>query len=451
MKESLKVGVSGVRGVVGESFTPQLAATFAQAFGAFVGRGPVVIGRDTRPSGIMLEQAVIAGLQSVGCTPVLLGIVPTPTLLVATKALGARGGIAITASHNAAEWNALKFVNRAGLFLDETRAGELYDLYHQGEFPLVPEAELPGLTTEQGAFARHMERIASYVDVAAIRTRHFKVAVDCVNGVGAVYTPDWLSEALGCEVVALHDQPSGIFARGPEPVPENLGQLGQLVRRHGCALGFAHDPDGDRLALLDEYGQPLGEDFTLALAAWQVLERHALGPVVTTVSTSLCVDAVAKKFGQDVIRTKIGEINVVEKILHLGAPVGGEGSGGVIVPAVHPCRCAYIAMALVLELLATQRRPVSLLCGEIPHYHIAKTKLPIVADTAPELLRRLRRRFEERGAQISLLDGVHANFGARWVNVRRSNTEPVLRVTAEAATVAEANALVRDALEDLRR
>lgn len=451
MKESLKVGVSGVRGVVGESFTPQLAATFAQAFGAFVGRGPVVIGRDTRPSGTMLEQAVIAGLQSVGCTPVLLGIVPTPTLLLATRELGARGGIAITASHNTAEWNALKFVNRAGLFLDETRAGELYDLYHQGNFPLVPEAELPGITTEQGAFARHAARIAGYVDVAAIRARRFKVAVDCVNGVGAVFTPAWLRDALGCEVIALHDRPTGCFERGPEPVPENLSRLGAVVREQGCVAGFAHDPDGDRLALVNEQGVPLGEDFTLALAAWQVLERHARGPVVATVSTSLCVDAVAKKFGSEVVRTKIGEINVVEKILQLGAPVGGEGSGGVIVPAVHPCRCAYISMALVLELLAMQHRSLGAVRADIPEFHVAKTKLNISGDAAPELLRRLRRRLEERGAKISLLDGVHADFGDRWLSVRRSNTEPVLRVTAEAATAAAAGELVRGALDELRR
>jgi phosphomannomutase len=451
MKESLKVGVSGVRGVVGESFTPQLATTFAQAFGAFVGRGPVVVGRDTRPSGTMLEQAVIAGLQSVGCTPLLLGIVPTPTLLLATKELGARGGIAITASHNAAEWNALKFVNRAGLFLDETRAGELYDLYHQGEFPLVPEAELPGVATALDPFARHAARIASYVDTGAIRARRFKVAVDCVNGVGALFTPAWLREALGCEVVALHDQPTGFFERGPEPVPEHLTRLSAAVREHGCAVGFAHDPDGDRLALVDEGGQPLGEDFTLALAAWQVLERHARGTVVTTVSTSLCVDAVARKFGVEVVRTKIGEINVVEKILQLGAPVGGEGSGGVIVPAMHPCRCAYIAMALILELLAAQGRALSALRAEIPEFHVAKTKLTVSGDAAPELLRRLRRRFEEQGARISLLDGVHADFGDRWINVRRSNTEPVLRVTAEAASAAAADALLRDALDELRR
>ncbi len=451
MKESLKVGVSGVRGVVGESFTPQLAATFAQAFGAFVGRGPVVVGRDTRPSGPMLEQAVIAGLQSVGCLPVLLGVVPTPTLLLATKNSSARGGIAITASHNAAEWNALKFVNRDGLFLDATRAEELYDVYHQGDFPLVAESELPAVTFIKDAFERHAARIAGYVAAAAIRARRFKVAVDCVNGVGAVFTPGWLRAALGCEVVALHEAPTGRFERGPEPVPEHLTRLGAAVRQHGCAVGFAHDPDGDRLALVDERGQPLGEDFTLALAAWQVLERHARGPVVATISTSLCVDAVAKKFGVEVVRTKIGEINVAEKILQLGAPVGGEGSGGVIVPAVHPCRCAYVSMALVLELLADQQRPISALRAAIPEFQVAKTKLEVSGEAAPELLRRLRRHFEERGANISLLDGVHADFGDRWISVRRSNTEPVLRLTAEALSAAAAETLVRAALDELRR
>ncbi|TAN38249.1 MAG: phosphoglucosamine mutase [Verrucomicrobia bacterium] len=450
MKESLKVGVSGVRGVVGESFTPQLAAAFAQAFGTFVGRGPVVVGRDTRPSGPMLEHAVIAGLQSVGCTPVLLGIVPTPTLLLATKESSARGGIAITASHNAAEWNALKFVDRKGLFLDEIRAGELFDIYHQGDFPLVPESELPGATLMTDAFQRHAARIAGYVDAAAIRARHCKVVVDCVNGVGALFTPAWLRDDFGCEVVALHDQPTGVFERGPEPVAENLEKLCAAVRQHGAAVGFAHDPDGDRLAIVDERGQPIGEDFTLALAAWQVLERHARGPLVMTVATSLCVAAVARAHGAEVIRTKIGEINVVEAMLKAGAPIGGEGTGGVIVPAIHPCRCSYAAMALVLELLAQSGRTVAQLRAELPEFHVVKTKLPIRGDEAPEKLRGLRRYFEERGARVTLLDGVHADFGDRWINVRRSNTEPVLRLTAEAATPAAAEGLLRTALSEIQ-
>lgn len=451
MKESLKVGVSGVRGVVGESFTPQLAAAFAQAFGTFVGRGPVIVGRDTRPSGPMLEHAVIAGLQSVGCTPVLLGVVPTPTLLLATKESSARGGIAITASHNAAEWNALKFVDRKGLFLDEIRAGELFDIYHQGDFPLVPESELPGATLINDAFQRHAVRVAAYVDVAAIRVRHFKVVVDCVNGVGALFTPTWLRRDLGCEVLALHDQPTGIFERAPEPIATNLQNLSTSVVQQGAAVGFAHDPDGDRLAIVDERGQPIGEDFTLALAAWQVLERHARGPLVTTVATSLCVDAVARAHGVEVIRTKIGETHVVEAMLKAGAPIGGEGTGGVIVPAIHPCRCSYTAMALILELLATTGRTVSELRAKIPAFHVRKTKLPLRGDEAPEKLRNLRRYLEERGARVTLLDGVHADFGDRWINVRRSNTEPVLRITAEAATPAAADELMSAARSELQK
>jgi phosphomannomutase len=205
------------------------------------------------------------------------------------------------------------------------------------------------------------------------------------------------------------------------------------------------------LALVDERGQPLGEDFTLALAAWQVLERHTRGPLVTTISTSLCVDAVARAHGAPVIRTKIGEINVVEAMLKAGAPIGGEGTGGVIVPALHPCRCAYAAMALILELLAATGRTVSELRAEIPAFHLRKAKLPLRGDAAPEKLRGLRRYFEERGARITLLDGVHADFGDRWVNIRRSNTEPVLRLTAEAATPAAAEELLNAARRELQK
>jgi len=233
-------------------------------------------------------------------------------------------------------------------------------------------------------------------------------------------------------------------------VPANLQALCAAVVQHGCALGFAHDPDGDRLAIVDEQGTPIGEDFSLAFAAWEVLEAHTRGPVVATVSTSRCVDAVAKARGVPIIRTKIGEINVVGEILRTGAPVGGEGSGGVIVPAIHPCRCAYAGMALMLELLARTGRTVSALRATLPEFHVAKAKLPVRCDDVPELLRRLRRYFENAGAQVSLLDGVLADFGDRWINARRSNTEPVLRLTAEATAPAAADALVAEALRELQ-
>jgi len=431
VKEFLKVGISGVRGVVGETFTPQLAASFARAFGVFVGRGSVVVGRDTRPSGDMIERAVTAGLQSVGCQPLLAGVVPTPTVGILVRDLAARGGIAITASHNPAPWNALKFMGRDGLFLDRTRAEELFDIYHQGRYDLVPEEGLPLVETIPDPTAAHFRRVNDYVDAAAIRQRGFRVAVDACNGVGAVHTRRFL-EALGCTVTLCHDAPTGIFEREAEPLPEHLGALAALVTAHGCDVGFAQDPDGDRLAVIDELGRPIGEDLTVALAVQDVLDRHARGPVAIHLSTSRAVQDVAERRGATVTRTRIGEINVVQAMLALGAPVGGEGNGGVIVPAVHPGRDSYIAMALVLELLAKEGKTVSQMRDTIPSYALLKEKIRARPEQIPEALRLLRRRYEK--GKINLLDGVFVEFADAWVHARPSNTEPVIRVSAEAPT-----------------
>ncbi len=438
MKEALKVGVSGVRGVVGDSFTPQVAASFAQAFGTFVGHGAVVVGRDTRPSGAMIERAVIAGLQSVGCMPVLAGIVPTPTLLILTKAIAARGGIAITASHNPSPWNALKFVERTGLFLSESRAEELFDIYHQQDFPLVAESDIPSVAVESDPMAGHYERVLNYVDREAIRQKRFKVAVDCCNGVGALHTAAFL-QLLGCTVVPLYDNPSGIFEREPEPLPENLKRLSETVVREQCDIGFAQDPDGDRLAIVDEQGRPIGEDQTLAFAVRQVLSKHGAGPVAVNLSTSKSVEFVARQQGCEVVRTKIGEINVSETMLKIGAVVGGESNGGVIIPAIHPCRDSYGGMAVVLELMAHTGRTVSELRAAIPQYYVVKEKIRIRSEQAPVILRFLRR--EYAGQKVNLLDGVHIDFGDSWAHARRSNTEPVIRVTAEATSPDEARRL----------
>lgn len=442
MKEALKVGVSGVRGVVGDSFTPQVAASFAQAFGTFVGRGAVVVGRDTRPSGAMIEKAVVAGLQSVGCKPVLAGIVPTPTALMLTKQLGARGGIAITASHNPSPWNALKFIERTGLFLSETRAQELFDVYHQQDFPLVQESDIPSVIVESDPMAGHFRRVLDYVDGALIRKKPFKIAADCCNGVGALHTVPFLKNLLGCTVIPVFDKPSGIFEREPEPLPENLRRLCETVVKEKCDVGFAQDPDGDRLAIVNEKGEPIGEDLTLAFAIQQVLSHHAKGPVAVNLSTSKCVEFVAKQYGCEVVRTKIGEINVCETMLKIGAVVGGENIGGVIIPAVHLCRDSYVGMAVVLELLAMTGKTVSELRAAIPRYFIVKEKIRIRGEQAPVILRALRR--EYAGEKVSLLDGVYIDFGESWVHARRSNTEPVIRITAEAASQDGARRLAAD-------
>ncbi|MDA0990463.1 MAG: phosphoglucosamine mutase [Verrucomicrobia bacterium] len=441
MKDFLKVGISGVRGIAGETFTPQLAASFARAFGTYVGRGSVVIGRDTRRSGNMTELAVIAGLQSTGCKPILAGIVPTPTVLMLTKALRARGAIAITASHNPAPWNALKFVGEGGIFLTPARAREFYDIYHQEDYVRVPEPDIPTATTLTEPMRPHLEAVLAYVDVKTIRAAGLKVAVDCCNGVGALHTRAFL-EHLGCKVVTCCDTPNGIFEREPEPLPEHLGQLCDLTRRENCAIGFAQDPDGDRLALVNELGQPIGEDLTVALAVRQVLDHHATGPVVVHLSTSRSVRAVAEARGMPVHLSKIGEINVTEMMLERQAVVGGEGNGGVIIPAVHPCRDSYTAMAIVLELLAMTGKTVSELRAEIPRYIMLKDKLAIQSEAAVAILRRIRRQYE--GHNVSLVDGVHVDLGDRWFHTRLSNTEPVLRITVEAPDQQGAEVLMND-------
>ncbi|MCB1070627.1 MAG: phosphoglucosamine mutase [Kiritimatiellae bacterium] len=439
---SLKVGVSGVRGMIGGSFTPQLACGFAQAFGAFVGRGAVLVGRDTRPSGPMIENAVIAGLESVGCKPILAGVVPTPTLLYLARQTSVRGGIMITASHNPAPWNALKFIGGNGLFLSESRAQELFDIYHQQQFPLVEEGELRMVEVEKYPTEEHFKAILKYVDAPAIRTRKFRVAVDCCNGVGALYSPFFLQALLGCEVFPVFDTPSGLFERDPEPLPKNLSALSRCVVENGCDIGFAQDPDGDRLAIVDEQGQPIGEDLTPALAASQVLNRHERGPIAVNLSTSKAVDAVAARFGVKVYRTRIGEINVAEAMIEKGCVIGGEHNGGVMIRSIHPCRDSFSGMALLLELLADSGKTVSALRAEIPRYAVVRDKRPLSAYRATRALRGLRHRVVS--GTVSLLDGVYIDLGEGWIHVRRSNTEPVLRCTVEAPTQEQAEVWLRE-------
>ena len=442
MREALKVGVSGVRGIVGNSFSPQAATEFAQAFGTFVGRGPVIVGRDTRTTGVMIENAVIAGLQSVGCKPILAGIIPTPTVLILTKELKARGGIAITASHNPAQWNALKFIGDNALFLNELRAEELIHIYHEQDFPLVEESEIHEPEIIDDPMRAHYETIANYIDLEKIKKKKFKVAIDCCNGVGAIHSVSFLRDYLGCEVVSILDTPTGAFEREPEPTPDSLAMLGESIRQNQCDLGFAQDPDGDRLAIVDENGIPLGEDFTLTLGIQQVLNAHEKGPVAVNLSSGKTVDYVTEQVGEQVTRTKIGEINVSETMLEIGAVVGGESNGGLIIPAVHPCRDSYVSMAIILEMLVDTGKSISALKAAIPEYHIIKDKIKVSSDASLKILRAVRRRYENE--KLNLLDGVHVDFGDSWIHARRSNTEPVIRVMAEAPTKEKASKLAEE-------
>ena len=289
---------------------------------------------------------------------------------------------------------------------------------------------------------RHFQRILNYVDTESIRRQKFKVAVDCCNGVGAVHSIPFLRDSLGCEVFPIFDEPDGLFRRDPEPTPKNLERLKQTVIQHDCAIGFAQDPDGDRLALVDEKGHALVEDLTLALAVQQVLTRHGKGPVAINLSTSKSVEYVAQQHDCPVTRTKIGEINVTEALLAKNAQVGGEGNGGVIIPAIHPCRDSYAGMAVLLELLMDKQQPLSQISSTIPDYHLIKNKLPLGDIEPSHLLQTIADQYA--GQNINTLDGIHIDFGDAWAQVRASNTEPILRISAEALSPTKAQQLCDD-------
>ncbi len=443
---SLKIGISGVRGVVGDSLTPQLVTAFSAAFGAHVGAGPIVIGTDSRPSRDMVKQAAIAGLMSVGCAPIDLGIVPVPALQLYVRQSGAFGGICITASHNPIEWNALKFFGPDGILLRPNQAVELTDLYHQGVYPRVTYRDLTDVKEDHTAAVRHHRAVLSAVDVERIRARRFRVVVDCCNGAASRSTPAFL-RSLGCDVVEMFTDPEQPFPHNPEPLPENIGALCNRVKEVGAHIGFVQDADADRLAVVNEQGEPLGEECTLALVVRHML-RKQVGPVVVNVSTSRMVDDVAAEFGAPVYRTRVGEVNVVEKMLEVNAQVGGEGNGGVIVPAINPCRDSFVGMAFLLESLAHEGCSISQLRSRIPEYVIVKEKVDVSArEIAPAL-----RRFQEayRGERLDLTDGVKVMWEDRWVQARGSNTEPIIRVTAEAPTEELARQLAAEAIARLQ-
>lgn len=441
---TLKISISGVRGVVGDSLTPELVARFAQAFGTYVGGGRVVIGRDPRTSGEMVRQAVVAGLASSGCRVSDLGVCPTPTVQLLVRQLGASGGIAITASHNPPEWNALKFVGGEGLFLGAARGRELLDIYHQGNYAKVP-----------GAQQRTPERIADAVErhVAAVREaigpltgeRRLRVVVDPGGGAACVAAPR-LVEAMGAEVVAIHTTADGRFPRPAEPVAENLGALGEAVRAQRADVGFAQDMDGDRLAIVDETGRAIGEELTIVLAAEQVL-AHTPGPIVTNVSTTDAVDAMAARYGGPVGRTRVGEANVADGMRRQRAVIGGEGNGGVIYPKVNFARDSLVGMALVLHRLAETARPVSALAAEYDGFHMVKLLRPCPADRARTILKRAREAWPDR--PVDLLDGVKVRVPEGWFLLRGSNTEPIIRVVAEARDEAAARSLAERVMAEV--
>ncbi len=452
---SLMVSISGIRGVVGESLTPEVAVKYASAFAEYckrreLGRPEIVLGRDGRTSGKILANIVSSTLLASGVNVRALGIAPTPTIGLAVERSGAAGGIALTASHNPVEWNGLKFISHTGLFLDSEENRDLLAVADQHDRSYMKWDQLGVHAADDSWIGAHVHAVLSlgYLDIPKIQSRKFRVVVDCINGSGGVVVPSLLRE-LGCDVIEMNCDMSGVFAHPPEPLPENLTDLCLRVQTEKADLGIAVDPDGDRLVLITEKGEPYGEEYTIATAIGFVLDRErAQGhtyskSVVVNLSTTRAVDDIAKEFGARVYRTPVGEINVAKKMKEIGAVIGGEGNGGVILPAVHYSRDAIVGIGLIFQMLAEFKQPLSSLKASLPQYAIVKAKIPAGRLSPEEVLDTLVEAYTGK-ATINTDDGVRVDLEDRWIHVRKSNTEPIVRIIAEASTYDAALQTVED-------
>jgi phosphomannomutase len=444
---SLKIGIGGVRGIVGETFTPELVVGFAQAFGTYLDSGRILVCRDTRSSGPMARAAVLGGLLAAGCEAVDLGVCPTPSLQLAVGRFGADGGVSITAGHNPEPWNALKFVRGDGLYLNAAQADELLDIFHQAEFAKATWENIRTKVEEQDAVANHLATLSRAFDVESIRARRLTVAVDCCNSSCSLLAPRWLGE-LGCEVLAINDDPGAPFPHAPEPRRQTMAQLRAVVRAGRADLGFAHDADGERLGLVTETGEILSEEATLPLCAEIQLAR-AGGIVVTNVSTSGAIDAVAARHASAVVRTPVGQAFVSEAMMESRAAIGGEGSGGVVVPRVQLTHDSAAAVGLILEHLALTGQRLSELAARLPRLSMIKHNVPVEPNRIYSLMQRVYDGLEREGVEYDQTDGIKITRPGGWVHVRVSNTESMIRIIAESDDPARARELLDSARDML--
>ena len=442
----LMISDSGIRGILGETLTPEIVMKFAAHFGNFSGKGKIIVGRDSRTTGPAMFHAIVSGLISVGCEVVDIGIVPTPTVLLAVEESDAKGGISITASHNPAEWNAMKLVGENGMFLFPEKAKEFIANLDN---PIIYEnwKNVGKLTSDKEAIDRHIDKILkiSYLNIEEIREKKFKVVVDAVNGAGGLIIPKLLRK-LGCEVIELNCEPTGIFAHPPEPLNKNLTQLEKAVKEHRAILGFATDPDVDRLSIVSEKGKCIGEELSLLLAEKYVLSRKK-GDIVCNLSSSMASEDIAKSFGVKVHRTKVGEINVGKKMKEINSPIGGEGNGGIICPEVHYTRDAPVGTALILGYLSDRNKTVSELADEIPKYYFAKDKLKVEPEKLDTIMEKVPTIFKD--FKLDQTDGIKVLGDKFWIHIRKSGTEPIIRVYVESETSERSQRLCEETIGKL--
>lgn len=457
----LMVSISGIRGIVGMSLTPETIVKYTAAFAEYCNRGPVIIGRDGRVTGKGIAHIVSSTLLQMGCDVVAIGVCPTPTVQLAVQLKKAAGGICITASHNPMEWNGLKFISPTGLFLDADENQTFWNIADRQPRRYVPWNKQGSHIADPGLVDEHIKNVLSlsYIDVNRIRRRQFRVVVDCVDAAGGIIIPKLL-KALGCTVIEMGCDVSGIFSHTPEPLPENLSGICSRVREEKADLGVAVDPDVDRLVLINEKGEPFGEEYTLAAAVKFVLGKESSRnsqstirnpkslKVVTNLSTTRAVDDICALSGAELIRTAVGEIHVAKKMREIGAIIGGEGNGGVILPESHIGRDAPVGVVLTLQHLTEFGGTLSELKASLPQYFITKGKIDLGSLDPEEVLRRIQSAHRGRG-RATTIDGLKLDFADSWVHLRKSNTEPILRIIAEAPEKKRADELVAAFTEEI--
>jgi phosphomannomutase len=432
MGSELMKSVSGIRGIIGETLTPELTLKIASAFANYTKGGTVVVGRDSRPTGGMIAGLVKSTLALCGCNVVDVGIVPTPTVQIMIEELKADGGIIISASHNPIEWNAFKLVNKDGTFLNSSQIKRFFEMME--EKPEYRKWDKVGTVTgNSSSNAIHTAKVVNIVNTVRIRKKHFKVVLDSVNGAGSVITQELLRN-FNCDVIPLHCTPNGHFLRGAEPLAENLKELSRLVVENNADIGFAQDPDADRLAIVDEKGRPIGEEYTIALVTEHLLSKRP-GLVVVNLSTTKAVEDIAFKYDVPFSRSKVGESNVVEEMKRKNARIGGEGNGGVISPEVHLGRDSLVGIGYVLEMMTERSKTLSELVASLPKYSMIKGKVAFQREKLDEIFAKVKQEFSRD--KLSDIDGIRIDFTTDgpfkggWVHLRPSNTEPIFRIIAE--------------------
>lgn len=426
----LKIGISGVRGIVGDTITPELVMDFACAFGTSLRSKKVLIGRDTRISGPMLHSAALSALLSTGCDVVDLGICPTPILQYMVKKFHAKGAISISAGHNDADWNALTFIDREGTYLNEFQGEEILDLYHLGQFRKAPLDRLGKLYTSQNHFQRYFQGLTHFLDAEKIRGAHFKVVIDACNGGGAGIV-DQFCQHLNCQLFPVNNTPDGNFPHDPEPRPRNAAEVASIVKITGAEIGFLLNSDVSRVSIVTETGETLSEEYTLPLIADYYLKRKS-GTVITTQSTSRMIEDVSERYGCPVLRTRVGQSFSIQALIDEEGVLAGEGSGSVAVSEFQPAFDGFLTMGLILESLSEERLNISEKIQHLPKYHIVKHKLYCPSFKAHSIVGRVKKIFAH--SRMDLTDGVRMEAKDGWVHVRASATEPMIRIISESSS-----------------